>query len=97
MTNREHIISTLKQYKEKNQGKYNILKIGLFGSVIKDTFHESSDVDVVVLLKNQDLFNLIGIKQDLEEQLNLPVDIISYREKMNKLLKRRIDSEAIYV
>ena len=51
----------------------------------------------MVLLKNQDLFNLIGIKQDLEEQLNLPVDVISYRKKMNGFLKRRIDKEAVYV
>jgi predicted nucleotidyltransferase len=51
----------------------------------------------VVLLEKQDLFNLIGIKQDLEEQLSTPVDIISYREKMNRFLKRRIDAEAIYV
>jgi predicted nucleotidyltransferase len=58
---------------------------------------EGSDVDVVVMLGNQDLFNLIGIKQDLEEQLQIPVDIVSYREKMNPYLKRRIDSEAIYV
>ena len=56
-----------------------------------------SDVDVVVVLGNQDLFNLIGIKQDLEDQLQVPVDVVSYREKMNQHLKSRIDSEALYV
>ncbi len=56
-----------------------------------------SDVDIVVQLENQDLFNLIGIKQDLEEQLHRPIDIVSYREKMNKFLKQRIDKEAVYV
>ena len=45
------------------------------------------DVDVVVLLENQDLFNLIVIKQDLEEELNLPVDVISYRDIMIGKLK----------
>jgi predicted nucleotidyltransferase len=40
---------------------------------------------------------LIGIKQELEEQLHCPVDIIRYREKMNSFLKRRIDHEALYV
>jgi hypothetical protein len=45
----------------------------------------------------KDLFNLIGIKQDLEEQLHLPVDVISYRLNMNPFLKGRIDTEAIYV
>ena len=44
------------------------------------------DVDVVVLLENQDLFNLIVIKQDLEEELNLPVDVISYRDIMIGML-----------
>ena len=56
-----------------------------------------SDVDVVVVLGNQDLLNLIGIKQDFEDRLQIPVDIVSYREKMNHHLKRRIDSEAFYV
>lgn len=55
-----------------------------------------SDVDIVVQLENQDLFNLIGIKQDLEEQLHRPIDIVSYREKMNQFLKQRIDKEAVY-
>jgi predicted nucleotidyltransferase len=54
-------------------------------------------VDVVVVLGNQDLFNFIGIKQDLEEQLQLPVDIVSYREEMNQYLKLKFDSEAVYV
>ncbi len=27
----------------------------------------------------------------------LPVDIVSYRENMNKFLKQRIDEETIYV
>ncbi|WP_417915656.1 hypothetical protein [Candidatus Electronema sp. JM] len=40
-----------------------------------------------------DLLNLIGIKQDLEEKLHL----VSYREGMNRFLKKRIDAEAVYV
>lgn len=40
---------------------------------------------------------LIGIKQDLEEILQRPVDVVSYREAMNVLLKKRIDEEALYV
>jgi len=95
--NREHIIKELKRFKEKNEGKYSILKIGIFGSDARNTAGPDSDLDVVVLLEKQDLINLIGIKQDLEEQLSTPVDIISYREKMNTFLKRRIDAEAIYV
>jgi len=33
------------------------------------------------------MFHWIGIKQDLEEQLKLPVDIVRSREKINAFLE----------
>ena len=59
--------------------------------------NEKSDIDIVVELERPDFFNLIGIKQTLETQLHHSVDIVRYRKRMNKYLKRRIDSEAVYV
>jgi len=53
-------------------------------------------VDVVIRVRKPDLFMLAGIKSDLEELLNRPVDIVTYRETMNQFLKRHIDGEAIY-
>ncbi|MDY6969225.1 MAG: nucleotidyltransferase domain-containing protein [Spirochaetota bacterium] len=95
--NRDEIISSLKSFKKLNKDKYSIIKIGLFGSAARDEMSEESDIDVVVELRKQDLFDLIGIKQDLEDQFHYQVDIVSYRSKMNKFLKRRIDNEAVYV
>lgn len=95
--NREKIIKFLKIFKEESKDKYHIRSLGIFGSVAKNNADDNSDIDVVVILTKQDLFELIGIKQDLEEKLHYPVDIVSYREKMNSFLKRRIDKEAIYV
>jgi predicted nucleotidyltransferase len=93
---RDDIIAALKHFKKGNQRRYRIEKIGIFGSSARGDMSTESDIDVVVLLEKQDLFNLIGIKQDLEEQLGLPVDIVSYREKMNNYLKRKIEDEALY-
>jgi len=95
--NRKEIIEYLKKFKEESKNKYHIELLGVFGSVARDTISANSDIDVVVRLTKQDLFELIGIKQDLEEYLELPVDVVSYREKMNLFLKKRIDEEAIYV
>jgi len=92
---REEIIQLLKIFKEEN--KYHIKKLGIFGSVVKNRMKEESDIDIVVNLTKQDLFELIGIKQDLEERLKYPIDIVSYRETMNSFLKKRIDEEAVYV
>jgi predicted nucleotidyltransferase len=93
---RDDIIAALRHFKKGNQRRYHIEKIGIFGSFARGDMTTESDIDVVVLLEKQDLFNLIGIKQDLEEQLGLPVDIVSYREKMNNYLKRKIEDEALY-
>jgi len=93
---RDEIIRALRRFKEGNQQRYHIEKIGIFGSSARGDMNYESDIDVVVVLEKQDLFSLIGIKQDLEEKLGLPVDIASYREKMNNYLKRRVEDEALY-
>ncbi len=91
------IMQTLRSFVDMNKDRYEIIRIGIFGSAARGSMNEQSDIDVVVKLGKQDLFNIIGIKQDLEEQFSKPVDVISYREKMNQFLKKRIDEEAIYV
>ena len=94
---RKEIIRILRGFMDMNKDRYEIIRIGLFGSAARGSMNEQSDIDVVVELGKQDLFNIIGIKQDLEEQFSKPVDVISYREKMNQFLKKRIDKEAVYV
>lgn len=91
------ILKTLRTFKGNCAQQYGIISLGLFGSVAREETKDDSDVDIVVKLKKQDLFNMIGIKQALEETLHTNVDLISYREKMNSFLKNRIDKEAIYV
>lgn len=95
--NRDEIINYLRRFREKNHTKYNIIRIGIFGSAARDSMNEKSDIDIVVELERPDFFSLIGIKQTLETQLHHSVDIVRYRKRMNKYLKRRIDSEAVYV
>lgn len=91
------ILKSLEKYKLEYGERYGILKIGIFGSVAKGTMDAQSDLDIVVNLQEQDLFSLIGIKQELEEELNIQVDLVSYRPQMNPFLKKRIEQEAVYV
>ena len=57
----------------------------------------TSDVDVVVKMRDPNLFVLVHVKEELEEALHEHVDIVHYRERMNTFLKHRIDQEAVYV
>jgi len=97
MVTSEEIIQSLKRFKTMMGQEYQIRRIGLFGSAARGRINPQSDIDVVVELERQDLFALIGIKQDLEDQLHRQVDVVSYRERMNHFLKTRIEKEAIYV
>ena len=94
---RKDILRILTKFRELKQNEFGIVRIGVFGSVARDEMADASDVDVVVELDQPDLLALVGIKQELEELLPQPVDVVRYRDKMNPFLKRRIEQEAVYV
>jgi predicted nucleotidyltransferase len=94
---RDDILRALARFRDLKQDEFGIVRIGVFGSVAREGDTEASDVDVVVELGQPDLLALVGIKQELEELLHRPVDVVRYRERMNAYLKRRIEQEAVYV
>jgi hypothetical protein len=94
---RKDVLDTLAQFRQDRQDEFGIVRIGVFGSTARDTASDQSDVDVVVELSKPDLLRLVGIKQELEALLDRPVDIVRYREQMNRFLKQRIEEEAVYV
>ena len=58
---------------------YGIKKAALFGSVARGQNTPDSDVDLVVSFgKKYDLLDIVGLKQDLEEALQVPFDVITY-------------------
>jgi len=94
---RSDILKVLKEFKEKHADEYGILLMGIFGSVARDQATEKSDVDIVLKTKTPDPFNIVHIKEALEEILHKHVDIVRLRERMNPSLKTRIEKEAVYV
>jgi uncharacterized protein len=93
---KEKIIDTLRMYKKERADHYGIVTIGIFGSTARGDARVKSDVDIVLRIREPDLFMLVGIKEELEERLHRPVDIVTYGENMNRFLKKRIDEEAVY-
>ena len=94
---KNEILEILRNYKAQYAEKYGIRTLGVFGSVARDTARDDSDLDVVVYLEKPDLFALAGIKNDLQDKTHKQVDIVAYRDTMNRFLKTRIDKEAVYV
>ena len=93
----KEVIEILRRFKDEKGTSIPIERLGVFGSFARNTATEESDLDIVGVLPKQDVFELIGIKQSLEETFRRHVDVVSYRPKMNPFLKKKIDSEAIFV
>ncbi|MGE0882609.1 MAG: nucleotidyltransferase family protein [Blastocatellales bacterium] len=94
---REEVLDVLRHEKDELANRYGVITLGVFGSVARDEAREESDVDVVITMRQPDLFAMVHIKDALEEALHRKVDIVRYREGMNQFLKKRIDQEAVYV
>lgn len=59
--------------------KWKIVEVWLFGSVLRDDFTTSSDVDVMVRFEDAapwSLFELAAMKLELEDLTGRPVDLI---------------------
>ena len=93
----KQILDYLSTHKERFEKLYNVNKIGIFGSYARNEATLSSDIDIVVDLKKSTMFGLVAIKNDIEEYFKTHVDIVQIRDRMNELLKKRIEQEAIYV
>ena len=72
--------------------EFGLVRIGVFGSFARDQFTDQSDFDVVVELLRPDLLLLVGIKQELEQLLDRPVDVVRYRPSRNPCLTRQSGS-----
>lgn len=94
---RKEVLGILKRYKAEFAKHYGVTALGIFGSVARGESTAVSDVDVVVRMREPNLFYMVHIKDTLEGALHGHVDIIHYREKMNPFLKKRIDKDAVYV
>jgi len=93
---REAVLQELRNHLPQFKRLYGVTRIGVFGSVARDEPRKNSDIDVVVEMREPDLFYLVHIKETLEKYLQRQVDVIRYRDKMNRYLKARIDREARY-
>lgn len=97
MKTKEKYIHLLSDFKNRNGTKYGIVNIGIFGSVARGEQKEGSDVDIYFEGEPLSLFKLAALKEELENILGSPVDIVRIRKSMNLMLRKRILKDGIYV
>jgi len=93
---KSNILNYLTEHYNEFHSKYNVEKIGLFGSYARDEANEDSDIDIVVTMQPK-LFDMMAIKEQIENDLHKKVDIVRLRPKMNTYLKNRILKDGLFV
>lgn len=89
------VLNFLRAHKDELALKYGVEKIGLFGSYAKDQQHDGSDIDLAILSNNKDFFVREDLRDFLEKNLGVPVDV-GYIDSFRSYYREQIDKEIIY-
>jgi len=99
----EHILSQaelrkrLREFKQQRGTEFHLITLGYFGSYARDEARPDSDVDVIFETSHPNLWLTSIMKQDLEEWLGRPVDIIRLHHRLHPHFRARLEREAVYV
>ncbi len=96
MLNRQECINKIQANANYIVSQFDVASLKLFGSLARNQQQESSDVDVCVVMP-PDMFQLIGLKQYLEELLGCGVDVIRMHRNMDDFLKKEIERDGIII
>jgi predicted nucleotidyltransferase len=92
----EEIKRIINRHKRELEEKFKVKRIGIFGSYVRNEQNETSDIDILVELKEPIGFLFIHLADFLEEILQLKVDLIT-PEAIKPNRQKYIMEEIIYV
>jgi len=95
MADRDHIIKSLRTFKNENAEKYGIESMALFGSVARGEHNEDSDVDLLIRFKSPSLYLYSELSDALESLLGRKVDIVSENARKRPGFSEEISKDLI--
>jgi len=97
MRNLEEIKKIINEYKPILEERFKVDSIGIFGSYVRKSQKEKSDIDVLVgFYETIDLFEFVELEDFLREILSIKVDVVM-KETLKPRIKDRILKEAVYI
>ena len=90
--------AVLRKYREQILDlavRHGARNVRVFGSLARGEGDENGDLDLLVTLgEGRSLLDLVGLKQDLEDLVHRPVDVVTERA-LSPYLRKRVLSEAV--
>jgi predicted nucleotidyltransferase len=91
----DQILALLRTRRSEWRRRYQLQRIGLFGSTARNQATACTDVDVWVELDPLTPYATVHLKQELEDLLQRPVGLVRLRERMNPSLRQAILQEGV--
>jgi len=94
---KKEIIKIIRNSKPEMESHYGVQRLGLFGSYVRGKQNKRSDIDILVTFtRDIDLFDFLDLREYLESQLRLKVDLVM-ESALKPAIGKRILSEVEYV
>ena len=90
------IISLLKAEKSYLTKEFGVVNIGLFGSFARGQSDRSSDIDLIVELREPRFDYLAGLQVYLENKFNRKIEIVRKGNRINSRFVKRVEKDTIY-
>lgn len=91
MLNRNEIETKLKNLKPLLSDKYFVIRIGYFGSYLRNEQTEKSDIDILVEFAKPIGWAFFDLQEMLENELKIKVDLVS-----NKAIKEQLKETILH-
>lgn len=91
------IQTQLAALKPELQKEYPISELGVFGSYARAEQRPESDIDVLVVFERPvTLFDLVRLENELTDQLDIDVDLVT-RNSLKPRIESRVEEDVVYV
>ena len=94
----DEIVTYLKNNKTFLYDRFGVIRLGIFGSYVKNMQAISSDIDMVVEFKKEskNIHSFLRLKRFLEEELSKKVDL-GFEHSLKPIIREKIKDKIIYV
>ena len=90
------ILDFLRSHKSEMHERFGLVKIGLFGSYVREEPKEESDIDLLVEIQSENKFrSFFGLKIYLEEHLQKKIDL-GIASSLKPIAREYIEKEIEY-
>jgi len=94
---KQNIIETIRAEKAVLQSQFGVEEIGLFGSYARDMQAETSDVDILVNMKDRSMTNYFNLLDFLEAKLRAKIDLVAKHPNLSDSFLKMISKDIVYV